>query len=51
MEKSNYKILSISDKIIGELQSLKAKEKYKDIDLVFSCGDLPYYYEIGRAHV
>lgn len=44
MEKSNYKILSISDKIIGELQSLKAKEKYKDIDLVFSCGDLPYYY-------
>ena len=38
------KILTISDTIKRQLYSLKFKEKFNDIDLILSCGDLPFYY-------
>jgi Icc-related predicted phosphoesterase len=39
------KILSISDKVIPFLYSPEILEKIQDVDLVISCGDLPYYYQ------
>lgn len=41
---SGMKVLSISDVIIDTLYSGHIKERFKDNDLVISCGDLPYYY-------
>ena len=38
------KILSISDKIIPFIYSPEIREKFRDIDCVIACGDLPYYY-------
>ena len=38
------KILTISDTIERRLYNLRAKEDFKDIDLILSCGDLPFYY-------
>ena len=38
------KILSISDKVIDALQSSEAVSRFKDIDIILACGDLPYYY-------
>jgi Icc-related predicted phosphoesterase len=38
-------ILSISDKIIPLIYSPKIKLKFKNIDFVIACGDLPYYYQ------
>jgi Icc-related predicted phosphoesterase len=38
------KILTISDTVERKLYSLKAKEYFPDIDLILSCGDLPFYY-------
>lgn len=38
------KILSISDKIHGLIYSPQITARFKDVDLVISCGDLPYYY-------
>lgn len=37
-------VLSISDKIIEDLRSSNAAQKYRDVDLLLACGDLPYYY-------
>lgn len=40
------KILCISDKISDLIYSSNAKERFKNIDLILSCGDLPFnYYE------
>jgi len=37
-------ILSLSDKIIPFIYSSQVKERYKNVDLIIGCGDLPYYY-------
>jgi nucleotide-binding universal stress UspA family protein/Icc-related predicted phosphoesterase len=38
------KVLSVSDRIDSELLEEKTYQKFKDIDLILSCGDLPYYH-------
>jgi len=38
------KVLSVSDRITSELLEKETYENYKDIDLILSCGDLPYYH-------
>jgi predicted phosphodiesterase len=38
------RILSVSDTEIGFIYSPMIVEKFQSIDLVISCGDLPYYY-------
>ncbi len=38
------KILTISDTVERRLYNLKCKEGFSDIDLILSCGDLPFYY-------
>ncbi|MGD0707605.1 MAG: metallophosphoesterase [Anaerolineaceae bacterium] len=40
----SLKILAVSDIEDGLIYSPAIKERYKDVDLVISCGDLPYYY-------
>lgn len=38
------KILAISDEIIDRLYSLRVRETYPDVRMLFGCGDLPYAY-------
>ena len=38
------KILSVSDIELGFIYSPQVMERFKDIDLVISCGDLSYFY-------
>lgn len=38
------KVLAISDKVVESIYSPQIQEKYCDVDLVVSCGDLPYDY-------
>ena len=38
------KILAISDKVVDFIYGPGCKLKFDDIDIVLSCGDLPYYY-------
>lgn len=38
------KILTVSDDVKRQLYNLKFKENFHDIDLILSCGDLPFYY-------
>ncbi|MCP4396884.1 MAG: metallophosphoesterase, partial [bacterium] len=38
------RILTISDTVERKLYSVKAKERFPNIDLILSCGDLPFYY-------
>ncbi len=38
------KILTISDVVVNSLYSPGAKQRFSDIELVLSCGDLPAYY-------
>jgi Icc-related predicted phosphoesterase len=38
------KVLTISDKVDDLLYSPAVKHLFADVDLVLSCGDLPYYY-------
>lgn len=38
------KILAVSDAEIGFIYSPMICERFKDIDLVISCGDLPFFY-------
>lgn len=37
-------VLTISDEIVPAIYSLNVKQRYQDVKLVLSCGDLPYYY-------
>lgn len=37
-------ILTISDEIVPAIYSLNVKQRFHNVDLVLSCGDLPYYY-------
>lgn len=38
------KILAISDKVVDYIYGPGCKQRFGDVDLVISCGDLPYYY-------
>lgn len=38
------KILAISDIELGFIYNLQVAQRFKDVDMVISCGDLPYYY-------
>jgi uncharacterized protein len=38
------KILAVSDIVLDLLYSPLIRERFPDIDMVISCGDLPYYY-------
>ena len=38
------KLLAVSDIEVGYLYSPMIREKFQDVDLILSCGDLPYYY-------
>ena len=38
------KLLAVSDEIVGFLYSPMVREQFSDVDLILSCGDLPYYY-------
>ena len=44
MEDSKLKILSLSDQVVEYLYGPHLGELFPDIDLIVSCGDLPYYY-------
>lgn len=38
------KALVISDKVIDFIYSAASRQRFADVDVVLSCGDLPYYY-------
>jgi Icc-related predicted phosphoesterase len=38
------KVLIVSDKVIEHIYSPSIAKRYKDVELVIGCGDLPYYY-------
>lgn len=38
------KILAVSDTEIGFIYSPMIRDRFQDVDLVISCGDLPYFY-------
>ncbi|HLF90706.1 MAG TPA: metallophosphoesterase [Anaerolineales bacterium] len=38
------KILAVSDVVLELLYSPLIRERFPDVDMVISCGDLPYYY-------
>jgi uncharacterized protein len=38
------KILAVSDVEVGFIYSPLVRERFQDVDLIISCGDLPYYY-------
>lgn len=38
------KILTVSDVVERKLYNVACRDKFKDIDLILSCGDLPFYY-------
>jgi Icc-related predicted phosphoesterase len=38
------KVLAVTDRVVELIYSPSIVEKFGDVDLVLSCGDLPYYY-------
>jgi Icc-related predicted phosphoesterase len=38
------KVLAVSDKVVEGIYSSSIQERYGDVDIVLSCGDLPYSY-------
>jgi Icc-related predicted phosphoesterase len=38
------KILAISDQVVESIYSSRIRERFGDVDMVVSCGDVPYYY-------
>jgi len=38
------KFLAVTDKVVDFIYSPSLVEKFGDVDMVLSCGDLPYYY-------
>ena len=38
------KILALSDEVVPQLQVLELPERFLDVDLILSCGDLPFDY-------
>lgn len=39
------KILSVSDVLVPFIYSPQVRERFKGVDMVIACGDLPYYYQ------
>jgi Icc-related predicted phosphoesterase len=44
MPEKEVRILSISDQVVDRMYSPHVKTMFSDVDLILSCGDLPYYY-------
>ncbi|MFQ6057331.1 MAG: metallophosphoesterase [Anaerolineae bacterium] len=38
------KILAVSDRVEESIYSLNLKDRFGDVELILSCGDLPFYY-------
>jgi Icc-related predicted phosphoesterase len=38
------KILAVSDQVVDSLYAVSVKDRFGDVDLIVSCGDLPYVY-------
>jgi Icc-related predicted phosphoesterase len=38
------KVLALSDKLVPFIYGPQARQRFKDVDLIIGCGDLPYYY-------
>ena len=38
------KILAVSDMVVDRLYSAQVAERFRDVDLILGCGDLPYAY-------
>ena len=38
------KILAVSDRVVESIYSSRIRERFGDVDMVLSCGDLPYSY-------
>jgi Icc-related predicted phosphoesterase len=38
------RILAVSDQVVEQLYSPAITERFRDVDLVIGCGDLPHYY-------
>lgn len=43
-EQPVVKVLTLSDKIVDFIYSPAVRQRFGEVDLVISCGDLPYYY-------
>jgi len=43
-EKKPLKLLVLSDEVVEKFYSAQVVEIFPDIELIISCGDLPYYY-------
>lgn len=41
---SRLKILAVTDQVVDSLHSPNVKNRFGDVDLIISCGDLPYTY-------
>lgn len=41
---STVRILTLSDQVVDRIYSKYIRKMFPDIDLIISCGDLPYYY-------
>lgn len=39
------KILALSDVIVNFIYSPTVRDRFQDVDILISCGDLPYYYQ------
>jgi uncharacterized protein len=37
-------LLTISDEVVPAIYSLNIKQRFQDVQLILSCGDLPFYY-------
>jgi Icc-related predicted phosphoesterase len=38
------RVLTLSDEIVPLVYSLQIKDRFADVNAIFGCGDLPYYY-------
>jgi uncharacterized protein len=38
------KILCLSDQVVSNIYDARMRDRFGDVDVVLSCGDLPYYY-------
>jgi len=38
------KVLTISDRVVNRVYDERVRERFADVELVLSCGDLPFYY-------
>lgn len=38
------KILAVSDQVVDSLYTTQVRDRFRDVDLIIGCGDLPFYY-------